>query len=86
MKVMIHMKKRMIIIASIIFIWLCMFVVDNLMVTKYKREPVFCISWNDNGHYTGMGYSFDIYTNPVTEEFEYARSIFGIETGSTFTN
>lgn len=80
-------KKILFIVLAVIIVWISLLVVDNLRVAKYEQNPLFCIE-TDNGsnHYAGLGYSFDIYSHPITGEFQYGLNIFGISVKSTFTN
>lgn len=71
-------------ILSVLLVWLCVGAVDYASVLK-GRKPMFCIEISD-GHYAGLGYSFDIITHPITGKNEYVFSLFGNTMESDITN
>ena len=65
-------KNVILVVVSIIAVWLIMGIVDFKLVQSYRR-PLFCVcteSMQDggSGKYIGLGYSFDIEGNFVTED------------------
>ena len=64
-------KRTVIIVLAIILLWLAAGVTDFALVHSYHR-PLFCICAEPmqdggSGKYVGLGYSFDIEGNFVTE-------------------
>ena len=80
------MKKKRLIIAVVIVItiWLSLFIADFIRVAGFEKNPLFAFS--EESHFTGAGYSYDIYRHPVTGRYEYALYLFGIPVTSNFTN
>lgn len=83
------MRKKIIICTIVIVVlWLGLALLDFLRVKSFEK-PLFCInteSHNDggSGHYTGLGYSFDIKGNFMPEDelsgvTEYIYYILGFE-------
>ena len=80
-------KIIFIMVGVILAIWLVIGIVDFIRVHRFER-PVFCIAtelYQDggSGHYSGLGYSFDIKGNFMPEDelkgvTEYSYYIFGI--------
>ena len=70
-------------IAFLVF-WVMFAGLDFCFVAKFDTEPLFCSK--NEAHFTGMGYSFDRYPNPVTGKYEYAFYLFGHLVTSTFTD
>ncbi|MDE6834409.1 MAG: hypothetical protein K2J39_09240 [Ruminococcus sp.] len=80
------MRKKILKICIIIFaVWLFMGIIDYTLVTVMKKKPFFCTA-DEDCHYSGIGYEFDIYTSPYTGNPEYAFYIFGRLTDCNFTN
>lgn len=79
-------KKVIRIVIIVLIIWIVIFAVDFITVTCFDRSPIFCIRNDDNGRYSGLGYSYDAYAHPINGEYQYCLYIFGCETISTFTN
>ena len=89
------MKKKRVIIGIIcaVVVWIALGIIDFSLVQSY-RKPMFCIcseSMQDggSGKYVGLGYSFDIEGNFVTETehrgvTSYRGYIFGIEVSRGF--
>ena len=86
-------KNVILVVVSIIAVWLIMGIVDFKLVQSYRR-PLFCVcteSMQDggSGKYIGLGYSFDIEGNFVTEDGDrgvtsYRGYIFDIEISRGF--
>ena len=86
-------KKFIITVFCVIAVWLIMGIVDFALVHSYHK-PLFCIcteSMQDggSGKYVGLGYSFDIEGNFVTEDgyrgvTSYRGYIFGKEVSRGF--
>ncbi len=83
------MKKKIVIIISLLLvIWLFLLIV-NLMKVNNKQKPVMCFTSNlkkdgGSGHYICLGYSFDIEGdfNPESNNYginKYSFSFFGIK-------
>lgn len=81
-------KKVLIIIFAVLALWGCLLGFDWYRVTvSDAHTPVFSIRFNpEKHHYTGLGYSFDVYDHPVTGYSEYAFYLFGNLVTSTFTD
>lgn len=80
------MTKRKIIImtvAIVLFLWAAVGLVDYGRAVN-GNYPIFCI--NNNGHYQGLGYSYDMYPHPITGKVEYSFYLFGCQMESNFTN
>ncbi len=79
-------KRRKVVWAIILllFIWLGMWVVDDMRIYDEKR-PIFCIETTE-GHFVGLGYSFDTYKHPITGKLEYTSYFFGALRDSNVTN
>lgn len=89
------MKKKKIIIAivCIAVLWVIVGIVDFALVHSFHR-PVFCVCSElmqdgGSGKYVGLGYSFDIEGNFVTEDgyrgvTSYRGYILGIEVSRGF--
>lgn len=80
------MKKSKIaaaVAATAVFLWAAVIFVDygRAVTGEY---PIFCIG--NDGHYRGLGYSYDMYPHPVTGKVEYCFYLFGLEMESNFTN
>lgn len=71
-----------IVIGFILIAWLCIGLTDFIFVSQAK-EPVFCVETKTN-HYTGLGYSFDIYHHPVTGELNCQAYIFTFKVEGLF--
>ncbi|MDE7194542.1 MAG: hypothetical protein K2O14_11315 [Oscillospiraceae bacterium] len=69
--------------AVIIFLYAAVVFVDYGRAVN-GSYPIFCI--NNNGHYQGLGYSYDMYPHPITGEVEYSFYLFGCQVESNFTN
>ncbi|MCD8117465.1 MAG: hypothetical protein LUE21_10200 [Oscillospiraceae bacterium] len=84
-------KKICIVIAAILLLWLIVGIVDFMRVTSFEK-PLFCIVQDGaddggSGHYSGLGYSFDIEGNFMPEDelqgvTKYDYQIFGISVKS----
>lgn len=66
------MKKKKIIIAVAVLLWLALFATDFARVNNFER-PVFCVLMNGaddggSGTYVGLGYTVEIEGNFVTED------------------
>ena len=64
-------KKTLIIVVAVVLLWLAAGVIDFALVHGYHR-PLFCVCTEPmqdggSGKYVGLGYSFDIEGNFVTE-------------------
>ena len=64
-------KKTLIIVVAVVLLWLAAGVIDFALVHSYHRPP-FCVCTEPmqdggSGKYVGLGYSFDIEGNFVTE-------------------
>lgn len=80
-------RKRIFkIMAVVLLLWLVIFVSDWIAVNNFDHPPIFCIKHTNETYYYGLGYSYDAYPHPVSEEFEYCLYIFGNVVKSTFTN
>ena len=66
-------KARILVFILLFFIaaWFTFFIVDTKRVSD-EKEPLFCIETSEN-HFTGLGYSFDIYPHPITGKSEYVE-------------
>ncbi len=78
------MKKFIIIFCCVIILCVLLCIVDYVMVQN-DNNPIFCIEVSD-GHFIGLGYSFDIGNHPITGNQEYDFRIFGISIRCTITN
>ena len=78
-------RKVLKIILGIFLLWLAIFTVDWFSVSCFDHSPIFCVE-NGRGHYSGLGYSYDAYSHPISGEFEYCFYVFGGSMKSTFTN
>lgn len=87
-------KKTILIIVSIICVWLLVGIVDFSLVHNYHK-PIFSLlikpEYQDggSGHYVGLGYSFDIEGNFISESDDpkvtsYKGYIFGKEVSRGF--
>lgn len=72
------------VIFAAVFLWIAVFVVDNACVIS-SNLPVFSVQ-TEAGHYVGLGYSFDIYSHPISGQTEQASYLFGFALYDTFTN
>ncbi|MCR5330819.1 MAG: hypothetical protein K6E62_06485 [Lachnospiraceae bacterium] len=80
-------KKRLIMaVAIVLIIWFSLFITDFIRVAGMEKNPLFAFTFSDESHYTGAGYSYDIYRHPITGRYEYALYLFGIPVTSNFTN
>ncbi|MBQ6039987.1 MAG: hypothetical protein K5705_16580 [Oscillospiraceae bacterium] len=80
-------KRAAIIVLMLLLIWGGMAAADRFAVDALSHTPVCCIrNRNENTHFTGLGYAYDVCTHPVTGKLEYALYIFGKPVKSTFTN
>ena len=86
-------KKIIIAVVCVITVWLIMGIVDFTLVQSYRR-PLFCVCTEPmqdggSGKYVGLGYTFDIEGNFVTEDghrgvTSYRGYIFGKEVSRGF--
>lgn len=86
-------KKIILIIVSILCVWLFIGIVDFSLVHNYHK-PLFCIGVNladdgGSGKYVGLGYSFKIEGNFVSESEDpkvtsYRGYLFGKEVSRGF--
>lgn len=66
---------------------MALFCTDMYAVAIKERTPVFCVETRKGkDHYLGLGYSYDVYSNPVEDEYQYALYVFGKMVKCTFTN
>lgn len=80
-------RKLVTLVGAVLIMWLGVFTIDNVRVTKYDKPPVFCISLDkESSRYYGLGYRYDVYSNIRTGELEYSLWIIGIQVRTTFTN
>ena len=71
----------------LVAIWLALFCTDIYAVVIKERAPVFCVETRKGKyHYVGLGYSYDVYSNPVGNEYQYALYVFGEMVICTYTN
>lgn len=81
------MSKVKVVICSVVAVILIYFsvcIADFLLVVN-GGNPLFCIKEAEN-NYNGLGYSYVIYSHPITGKSEYAFYILGNLAQSTFTN
>lgn len=71
-------------VVAVILIYFSVCITDYLLVTN-GGKPLFCIKDAENG-YIGPGYSYIVYSHPITGKNEYAFYIIGHLVQSTFTN
>lgn len=83
-----HMiRKRIIRIAGLaLLLWLGAFALDCFAVSYLHRSPVFCVQHQEETHFSGLGYSFDAYSHPISGAYEYVIYVFGCALTSTMTN
>ena len=79
-------KKIIKMILIICLIWIGIFAADWTAVALFAHTPIFCAENSDKSNYTGLGYSYDAYANPISGTYEYCLSVFGFDMISTFTN
>ena len=65
-------KTGLIIILAVIALWITLGIIDFSRVHGFEK-PIFCITQNaaddgGSGHYTGLGYAFDIEGNFMPED------------------
>jgi len=77
-------RKAFIIIICVVIFWTITFFVDYYRVINGDK-PCFCVN-TGNSHYSGIIYSFDIITHPLTEKNEFALYFFGALAESSVTN
>lgn len=77
-------KKTIVLIVSVLFIWLAVGFTDYCLVV-IEKNPIFCIK-TDAYSYKGFGYSFEIVPHIVTGKNEYAYYIFDNCIVNNFTN
>jgi len=78
-------RKALKIILGVLLLWIGIFSVDWVTVSCFDHSPIFCVK-NDVGHFSGLGYSYDAYTHPISGEFQYCLYLFGVSAISTFTD
>lgn len=79
--------KALLVIIIIAALWLAAFCIDGYAVGVKGRAPVFCVETSKGkGHYVGLGYSYDAYGHPITNEYQYALYVLGKKVKCTFTN
>ncbi len=63
-------KRRKVVwtIVLLLFLWLGMWVVDDMRIYN-EKHPIFCIETTE-GHFVCLGYSFGTYKHPVTGKVE----------------
>ena len=79
--------KAFFVILIVAVLWLAVFCIDGCAVGIKGRAPIFCMETSKGkGHYVGLGYSYDAYEHPITNEWQYALYVFGKMVKCTFTN
>ena len=79
-------RKALKIIPGVLLLWIAVFTADWVAVSCFDRAPIFCVRNDDGGHYSGVGYSYDMYPHPISGEYQYCLYVFGVSTISTFTD
>ncbi len=87
-------KKNLILVSTVcvlLFLWIVVGIIDFARVHSFEK-PLFCVATvmmqdGGSGHYTGLGYSFDIKGNFMPEDeypgvTEYKYYILGQEISS----
>lgn len=81
-------KKYVYIVFAVIMIWLIAYGVDGSKINS-EEPPIFCIRTEESAsynEYTGLGYRFETFKNPITGKIEHISYLFGIEVDSNLTN